>query len=106
MTRPILLALFGLAVGTSYAALLQVAVPTENSLLPVRGLNVLILMGLYGWCCGKDSLLPVRRSLVEIAIIPLALLGALLTGCLFLVSFAATQLANLVTRKRGSSCSG
>lgn len=102
--RRILLALYSLGVGAGYAALLQVAVPAESSLFPVRGLNVVILMGLYGWCCGKDPLLPVRRPLIEIPIFPLALLGALLAGCLFAVAFVITQLANLVARTRGSSC--
>jgi hypothetical protein len=106
MMRRILLALYGLGVGAGYAALLQAAVPAESSPLSVRGLNVVILMGLYGWCCGKDPLLPVRRPLIEIPVLPLALLGALLAGCLFVVSFIVTQLANLVARTRGPSRQG
>ncbi len=102
MKRRILLAIYGLGMGAGYAALLRAAVPAEGSLLSVRGLNVVILMGLYGWCCGKDPLLPVRRPLIEIAVFPLALLGALLVGCLFVISFVVTQLANLVARMRGA----
>lgn len=75
------LASYGLVVGTCYAAPLHLALPGESTLLPVRGLNVVLFMVVYGWCCGKDPLLPTRRPLVEIPLIPLALFGALM-GCI------------------------
>ncbi|MHB8900846.1 MAG: hypothetical protein ACYC6Y_19015 [Thermoguttaceae bacterium] len=78
--RRFLLAACGLLAGGAYVAILHLAVPGEGSPLPGRGLNVVLLMGVYGWCCGKDPLLPVPRSLVEIAIFPFALLAALLAG--------------------------
>lgn len=79
--RRIGLASYGLVVGAGYAVFLQFALPGESALLPVRGLNVVLFMVAYGWCCGKDPLLPTRRPLVEIPLIPLALLGALM-GCI------------------------
>lgn len=85
MMRQILVAAFGLFVGACYAAVLQFALPGESRLFPVRGLNMAVLMGVYGWCCGKDPLLPVGRPLVDILIFPLAVIVALLAGFVCLV---------------------
>ncbi len=93
--RRVLLAIYALVVGACFAAVLQFAVPGESALLPVRGLNVVLFMVAYGWCCGKDPLLPVRRPLVEIPIIPFALLGAVIAGCACAVAFVVTRLSLL-----------
>ncbi len=85
MMRQILVAACGLLVGACYAAVLQFALPGESSLFPVRGLNMVFLMGVYGWCCGKDPLLPAGRPLVEILIFPFAIIAALLAGSACLV---------------------
>ncbi len=92
MIRRVLLSIYALVVGAGYAAVFQIAVPGESALLPVRGLNVVLFMVVYGWCCGKDPLLPVRRSLIEIPLFPFALLGAAMAGCVCLVSFVITRL--------------
>lgn len=98
MMRPALVATYGLFVGLCYAAVLQLAVPGESALFPVRGLNMVLLMGVYGWCCGKDPLLPIRRPLVEILVFPLAVLAALLAGCICLLWFVVTWLCSLFTK--------
>jgi hypothetical protein len=84
MMRQALVASYGLLVGACYADILQFAVPSESTLMPVRGLNMVLLMGIYGWCCGKDRLLPTRRPLVEILFFPFAMIAALLAGCVCL----------------------
>ncbi len=96
----VLLAMYGLMVGASYAALFQFAVPVESSLLPVRGLNVVLLMGVYGWCSGVDPLSSTRKTLIEIALIPVALFGALLAGPVWLVSLVITRLAGILGKIR------
>ncbi len=96
--RQVWMAFYGLAVGAAYAAVLQFAVPGESVLLPVRGLNLLLFMVGYGWLCGRDPLLPAWRPLVEIPLIPFALLGGLLAGCVWLVSLVLTWLCSLFWR--------
>ena len=95
MMRQVLLATCGLLVGACYAAVLQFTVPGESTLFPVRGLNMVLLIGIYGWCCGKDPLLPTRRLLIEILIFPFAVLGALLAGCVCLLWFVTAWLCSL-----------
>lgn len=90
--RQVWFAVYGLVVGAGFAAILQFAVPGESALLPVRGLNVVLFMVVYGWCCGKDPLLPTRRPLVEIPLIPFALFAAVVATCIWLVSFVITRL--------------
>ncbi len=99
MMRRVLMAIYGLAVGACFAALLHVAFPGKSALMPVRGLNVVLLMVLYGWCCGKDPLLSIRRPLVEIPLIPFALFGAAIAGCACLVAIVVTRLSLLVGRR-------
>lgn len=99
MMRRVLMAIYGLAIGACFAAILQYAVPGKSALMPVRGLNVVLLMVLYGWCCGKDPLLPIRRPLVEIPLIPLALLGAVIALVPCAVAIVATRLSLLVGRR-------
>ena len=94
MMRRFWLAIYGLVVGAGYAAILQFATPGESALLPVRGLNVVLFMVAYGWCCGKDPLLPARRTLVEIPLIPFALLAALLAVFVGLVSLVMIWLGS------------
>ena len=93
------MAIYGLAIGACFAALLQVAGPGKSAFMPVRGLNVVLLMVLYGWCCGKDSLLPIRRPLVEIPLIPFALFGAVIALIPCAVAVVATRLSLLVGRR-------
>jgi len=97
--RRLLLAIYGLAIGACFAALLQLAVPGRSALMPVRGLNVVLAMVLYGWCCGKDTLLPLRRPLVEIPLIPFAILGAVIVAIPCAVAFVATRLSLLADRR-------
>jgi len=96
MMRRVLLAIYGLVIGASYAVVFQIAVPGESALLPVRGLNVVLFMVAFGWCCGKDPLLSVRRPLIEIPLIPFALFGAAIAGCVWLVSLVITRLFSSV----------
>lgn len=102
MMRQVLMAIYGLGVGACYAALLQFALPGKSAFMPVRGLNVVILMVLYGWCCGKDPLTPVRRPLVEIPLIPFAFLGAVIAVFPCAVAFVSTRLS-LLFRKAAVS---
>ena len=95
MMRRVLFAVYGLGVGACFAALLNVAVPGKSALMPVRGLNVVLLMVAYGWCCGKDPLLPIRRPLVEIPLIPFALLGGAIAVCIGTPTFVATRISLL-----------
>ena len=92
MTQRHLLAMYGLAVGACFAAALHFAVPGRSALMPVRGLNVVLVMVVYGWCCGKDPLLSLRRPLVEIPLIPFAFLGALIAIIPCAIAFLATCL--------------
>ena len=100
MMQRFLLAIYGLVLGASYAAVFQFAVPVESSLLPVRGLNIVLLMVVYGWCRGLDPFSSTRQTLIEIALIPFALFGALLAGLVWLVSLAITQVVSLLTKTR------
>lgn len=87
--------IYGLGVGACYAALLQFVLPGKSALMPVRGLNVILLMVLYGWCCGKDPLIPSRRPLIEIPLIPFAVLGAVIAIFPCAVVFVYTRLSLL-----------
>lgn len=95
MMRRVLIAMYGLGVGACYAGLLQFALPGKSALMPVRGLNVVILMVLYGWCCGKDPLIPSRRPLIEIPLIPFAVLGAVIAIVPCVVVFVCTRVSLL-----------
>ena len=95
MMRRVLIAIYGLGIGACYAAVLQFALPGKSALMPVRGMNVVILMVLYGWCCGKDPLISSRRPLIEIPLILFAVLGAVIAVFPCAAVFVCTRLSLL-----------
>jgi heme A synthase len=99
--RRLLLTLYGIVVGGAYAAALQFAIPGRPSLFPFRGFIIVVFLVWYAWFFAKDRSISTRRLLIEVPLIPIALIGALIAGGAFLAGGAVTGLCSVWRKATG-----
>jgi len=95
LLRRLLLTAYGVAVAFGYAAVLHLVNSSPSSILPFRGLFLILFIVWYAWFFSKDTSISTGRFLIEVPLIPIALIGAIIAGVIFLASAAATKLNSL-----------